>query len=210
MAESKIEQLIDDIFEFVESSKSPFTNQNKDTLHKDELYDMLDELKMRTPEEIKKYQKIIANRDKIIADAQNNADIIIEQANNHAAAIVDESVMVHKAKVRAVVIIAAANNEANLIVSKANEEAMQIRVGAIQYTNDLLSNAESIIQNAYKNTKARYDLVFEALKEDLDVINANKKDLAKDMPQSMREELGIELDNPPVDDINKLIDELES
>lgn len=210
MAESKIEQLIDDIFEFVESSKSPFTNQNKVTLHKDELYDMLDELKMRTPEEIKKYQKIIANRDKIIDDAQNNADIIIEQANNHAAAIVDESVMVHQANERAEEIIAAANNEANLIVSRANEEAMQIRVGAIQYTNDLLSNAESIIQNAYKNTKARYDLVFEALKEDLDVITANKKDLAKDMPQSMREELGIELDNPPVDDINKLIDELES
>ena len=171
---------------------------------------MLDELKMRTPEEIKKYQKIIANRDKIIADAQNNADIIIEQANNHAAAIVDESVMVHQANERAEEIIAAANNEANIIVSRANEEAMQIRVGAIQYTNDLLSNAESIIQNAYKNTKARYDLVFEALKEDLDVITANKKDLAKDMPQSMREELGIELDNPPVDDINKLIDELES
>lgn len=210
MAESKIEQLIDDIFEFVESSKSPFTNQSKVTLHKDELYDMLDELKMRTPEEIKKYQKIIANRDKIIADAQNNADIIIEQANNHAAAIVDESVMVHQANERAEEIIAAANNEANIIVSRANEEAMQIRVGAIQYTNDLLSNAESIIQNAYKNTKARYDLVFEALKEDLDVITANKKDLAKDMPQSMREELGIELDNPPVDDINKLIDELES
>lgn len=210
MAESKIEQLIDDIFEFVESSKSPFTNHNKVTLHKDELYDMLDELKMRTPEEIKKYQKIIANRDKIIADAQNNADIIIEQANNHAAAIVDESVMVHQANERAEEIIAAANNEANIIVSRANEEAMQIRVGAIQYTNDLLSNAESIIQNAYKNTKARYDLVFEALKEDLDVITANKKDLAKDMPQSMREELGIELDNPPVDDINKLIDELES
>ena len=210
MAESKIEQLIDDIFEFVESSTSPFTNHNKVTLHKDELYDMLDELKMRTPEEIKKYQKIIANRDKIIADAQNNADIIIEQANNHAAAIVDESVMVHQANERAEEIIAAANNEANIIVSRANEEAMQIRVGAIQYTNDLLSNAESIIQNAYKNTKARYDLVFEALKEDLDVITANKKDLAKDMPQSMREELGIELDNPPVDDINKLIDELES
>ena len=44
--------------------------------------------------------------------------------------------MVHQANERAEEIVAAANNEANIIVSRANEEAMQIRVGAIQYTND--------------------------------------------------------------------------
>lgn len=212
MADSKIEQLIDDIFEFVENSKSPITNQNKVVLHKDELYDMLDELKLRTPEEIKKYQKIIANRDSIIADAQNNANSIIEQAKNHAAAIVDESVMVHQANDRAEEILAAANSEANLIVSRAEEEAMQIRLGAMSYTNDLLSNAENILQNAYKNTKARYDLVFDALREDLDIIYENKRDLAMDMPQSMRDELGIQIDDMPVSvsDLNSIINDLES
>ena len=212
MADSKIEQLIDDIFEFVENSKSPITNQNKVVLHKDELYDMLDELKLRTPEEIKKYQKIIANRDSIIADAQNNANSIIEQAKNHAAAIVDESVMVHQANDRAEEILAAANSEANLIVSRAEEEAMQIRLGAMSYTNDLLSNAENILQNAYKNTKSRYDLVFDALREDLDIIYENKRDLAMDMPQSMRDELGIQIDDMPVSvsDLNSIINDLES
>lgn len=186
MGASKIEKLIDDIFEFVEESRSPIGNPNKVILHRAEFYDMLDELKMRTPEEIKRYQKIIANRDKIIEDANREAAIVMEQANSRAAALIDESEMVRQANQKAQEIITAAMTEANRIVSSANEEAGQIRVGAIAYTNDLLTNAEGILQNAYQNTKARYDMVFGALKEDLDIIAANKRELEKDMPREVQ------------------------
>lgn len=185
MGVSKIEQLIEDIFDFVENSKSSFANSNKVTLHKDELYDMLDELRMRTPEEIKKYQKIISNRDKILTDAKNNADLIIEQANSRAAALIDESEMVHQANAKAEEIVNSAINDARQIISEANNDATQIRTGALSYTNDLLTNAEGILQNAYKNTKARYDLVFEALKEDLDIIAANKREIERDLPHEV-------------------------
>ena len=182
---SKIEQIIEDIFEYVDSARSPIGNSNKVVLQKAELYDMLDELQRRTPEEIKKYKKIIDNRDRIMEDANNNASIIIEQANQRAAALIDESEMVRSANQRAQEIITAATQEANRIISMANEEAGQIRIGAISYTNDLLTNAESILKNAYKNTKARYDLVFSALSEDLDIIQANKRELEKDLPREV-------------------------
>ena len=67
---SRIEQLIDDIYEFIESCKMQPLSQTKVIVPKDELYDLLDELKLRTPDEIKRYQKIIANKDAILADAQ--------------------------------------------------------------------------------------------------------------------------------------------
>lgn len=203
MSVSKIEQLIEDIFDFVENSKSPFGSPNKVMLQRDELYDMLDELRMRTPEEIKKYQKIIANRERILSDAQNNANLIIEQANSRAETIVDESELVHQANVRATEILNAADSEADSIIARANEEATQIRTGAIQYTYDLLTNAESIMQNAYKSTKARYDLVFDALKEDLDIIETNKKELERDLPNSMISEVESE-----TEDVEESIDEL--
>lgn len=185
MGVSKIEQLIEDIFDFVENSKTSFANPNKVTLHRDELYDMLDELRIRTPEEIKKYQKIISNRDKILTDAKNNADLIIEQANARAAALIDESEMVHQANAKAQEIVTSAINDAKQIIAEANNDGMQIRTGALSYTNDLLTNAESILQNAYKNTKSRYDLVFEALKEDLDIIDANKREIEKELPHEV-------------------------
>ena len=67
---TKIEQLIEDIYEFVEESRSPLGNSNKVVLQRAELYDMLDELKLRTPEEIKEYRKIIANREKLMQEQQ--------------------------------------------------------------------------------------------------------------------------------------------
>ncbi|NLJ89896.1 MAG: ATPase, partial [Clostridiales bacterium] len=69
MAISRIEQLIEDIYEFVESCKMQAFSSTKVIVPKDELYDLLDELRLRTPDEIKRYQKIIANRDAILADA---------------------------------------------------------------------------------------------------------------------------------------------
>lgn len=185
MGASKIEQLIEDIFDFVENSKPSFTNPNKVTIHRDVLYDMLDELRITTPEEIKKCQKIINNRNAILEDAQKKAAVIIDQANNKASAIVDDSEMVHQANARAQQIVDEAVSEGDRIILEANNAAEQIRVGAITYTNDLLTNAEGIIQNAYKNTKARYDLVFDALKEDLEVIAENKRELEKDMPKEV-------------------------
>ena len=62
MGMSRIEQLIDDIYEFIESCKMQPLSQTKVIVPKDELYDLLDELKLRTPDEIKRYQKIIANK----------------------------------------------------------------------------------------------------------------------------------------------------
>lgn len=220
MGASKIEQLIEDIFDFVENSKPSFTNPNKVTIHRDVLYDMLDELRITTPEEIKKCQKIINNRNAILEDAQKKAAIIIEQANNKASAIVDDSEMVHQANQKAQEIVDNAVREGNRIVTEANSAAEQIRVGAIAYTNDLLTNAEGIIQNAYKNTKARYDLVFDALKEDLDVIALNKKELERDMPKEVVsradsepvEEEAVKAEEEtviPEDDLDSLISEDE-
>ena len=46
---------------------------------------------MKTPDEIKRYQKIISNKDAILEDAQTKADAIIADANAQAQKIVSES-----------------------------------------------------------------------------------------------------------------------
>ena len=80
MGTSRIEQIIEDIYDFVESCKPKQFSSSRVIVPKDELYDLLDELKLRTPDEIKRYQKIIANRDTILADAEKQAEAITEEA----------------------------------------------------------------------------------------------------------------------------------
>ena len=56
---SRIEQLISDIEAYIDNCKyQPFSN-NKIIVDKDQLEDMLSELRLKTPDEIKKYQKIL-------------------------------------------------------------------------------------------------------------------------------------------------------
>lgn len=84
MNPSRIEKAIDEIYEYVENCKPSKLYPNKVTVSKDELYDLLDALRMCAPEEIKRYQKIINNREEILSQAQAQAEQIMNQAVNES------------------------------------------------------------------------------------------------------------------------------
>ena len=88
---SRIEQIIEEIEEYVESCKYQPLSTTKIVVNKEELEELLRELRLKTPDEIKRYQKIISNKDAILADAQNKADAIIAEAQAKAREMVDQS-----------------------------------------------------------------------------------------------------------------------
>ena len=84
---SKIEEIIVEIENYVESCKpAPFSGNRKIVVDKDDIQDLLVQLKMRTPEEIKKYQKIVSNKDAILANAKAQAEAEAKAAAEAAAA----------------------------------------------------------------------------------------------------------------------------
>ena len=84
MSSSRIEQIIEEIEEFVESCRYQPLSTTKIVVNKEELEELLRELRLKTPDEIKRYQKIISNKDAILADAQSKADNIVAEAQAHA------------------------------------------------------------------------------------------------------------------------------
>ena len=76
---SRIEQLIDELEEYIESCKPTLRSSSKIIVNKDEIDDLLRELRMKTPDEIKRYQKIISNRDAILTDAETRAKALIDE-----------------------------------------------------------------------------------------------------------------------------------
>ena len=71
---SKIEQIIEEIEEYIDGCKPQSFSKTNIIVNKEEIEELLRELRMKTPEEIKRYQKVLANRDAILADAQAKAD----------------------------------------------------------------------------------------------------------------------------------------
>ena len=70
---SRMEQIIEEIEEYIDSCKFQPLSSTKILVNKEELEELLTELRMKTPEEIKRYQKIISNKEAILADAQAKA-----------------------------------------------------------------------------------------------------------------------------------------
>ncbi len=203
MGASRIEQLIEDIYEFVESCRMQPLSSTKVIVPKDELYDLLDELRLRTPDEIKRYQKIIANRDAIIADAEEKAAAILAEAGERANVLLDESEIMQQAYYQAEALVKNASEEGSRIINEANEDALQIRQGALAYTADMLTDAEAAIQNAYESSKSKYDNLLNTLRGNLDILASNKRELVSEpSPQetAYRQEAAQTRENAEQDD----------
>ncbi len=184
MGTTRIEQSIEDIYEFVENCKMQPLSSTKVIVPKDELYDLLDELRMKAPEEIKRYKKVIANRDAILADAENKVAAMMEEARMKTESLINESEIMQQAYFQANSVVTQATEDANRILTKANQEADQIRMNALLYTNDLLKAAEISLENAYLASMDHYKGLTETLKANLDIVRTN------------RGELGVESVNP--------------
>lgn len=177
MQSSRIEQEIDDIFDFVESCRMQRLSSTKVVVPKDELYDLLDDLRRDVPEEIKRYQKILRQRDAILEDAENKAAAILSDAQEQYKALVEEHAIMKKAEEEAAITVNEAEQRAEQIVANARAQAEEIGNGAIYYTKDLLEMAEKTLAAALESTSNNARALETAMKGHLDIIRQNKSEL---------------------------------
>ena len=189
MSTKRIEQLIDEIFEFVESCKPSTFSSSKVVVPKEELYDLLDELRLKVPEEIKRCQKMIANRDAIMADAEDKAAAIEQAARAQAQMLVNENEITQQAYYQANEMVRQATEHAEGLIMQAQEEAQQIRQGALGYTNDMLGRVEHVLASVYEVTKNRSDSMLESIRQNLEIVTANRRELNGEAdPQELEQE----------------------
>ena len=178
---SKIEQTIEELEQYIESCKPQAFSCNKIIVNKDQIEELLTELRLRTPEEIKRYQKMISNKEAILADAQAKADTIIARAEVTHSELVSEHQIMQQAYAQANEVVMIATKQAQEILDKATVEANSIRMGSITYTDERLAGLEAILTNAIETTKARYENLMGALSDSLQIVLANRAEL---MPQT--------------------------
>ena len=174
---SRIEQIISEIEEYVDSCKFQPLSNTKIIVNKEELEELLTELRMKTPDEIKRYQKIISNKDAILADAQAKAEEILAQAQIQTNELVSEHQIMQQAYAQANEVVSIATNQAQEILDKATEDADNIRTAAIEYTDNLLGNLENIVVHAIDTNKAKYDGLMSSLQNCYDIVKANRNEL---------------------------------
>lgn len=175
---SRIEEIIEEIEEYIDSCKPSAFSSSKIVVNRDELEGLLEELRTKTPEEIKRYQKIISNKEAILADAQSKADAIIAQAQIQTNELVSEHQIMQQAYAQANEVVMIATKNAQDMLDKATEDANSIRLGAISYTDELLKSVENVLVNSMDTTRARTDSYLSTMQGFLDVVLANRRELS--------------------------------
>ena len=194
---SRIEQLIDEIEEYIDGCKYQPLSNNKIVVNKEEIDELLRELRMKTPDEIKRYQKIISNKEAILNDARQKAETLINDATVHTNELINEHEIMQQAYSQANDIVSLATQQAQEILDNAMLEANNMKSAAIKYTYDILGNVENIIEHSIDTATNHYEKLVLSLKNCDDIVKANRAELIP-----MEEEASEDLLSENSDQIN--------
>ena len=187
---SRIEQIIEEIEKYIASCKPAgmFRNGTDIIVNKDEIDELLEELKSRTPEEIRRYQKIISNKEAILADAQQKADSIVAEARRQNSELISEHQIMQQAYAQANEVVMVATKQAQEILDKATMDANSIRESAISYTDERLQEVQEVLVKSIDGQKSRGEALINLLQGQLDVVVNNRMSLRPEAPVEEPEE----------------------
>ncbi|RKD27824.1 hypothetical protein SAMN02745883_00197 [Caminicella sporogenes DSM 14501] len=127
--------LLDELEDILENGSSiPFSG--KVLIDREEITELLKEIRIQLPDEVKQAQWIREERNKILIDAQSEAERIIEEAKRQVEELINQQE-----------IIKLAQDKANEIVEQAKKQAHEIRVGSLQYADEILEKLEKNISD---------------------------------------------------------------
>lgn len=194
---SRIEQIISEIEEYIDGCKFQPLSNSKIIVNKEELEELLTELRMKTPDEIKRYQKIISNKDAILQDAQAKADKLIAEATERTQKMVEESEVMQQANEQAKDLLDRTNQQAQQILDNATSDANNIRMGALSYTDEMLANLEKIMSHTIDSAGTKYNNFINSIQSCYDIVNKNRRELS---PQAAPTNYTTEPDNSDLDE----------
>jgi cell division septum initiation protein DivIVA len=130
----RLEQLVN------EGRRLPLSN--KVMVDEQKIWDLIDQMRISIPEEVKKAKRTNQERDRIIAQAHEEAARMVDLKREEAAALVSEHELTK-----------AAEERANTIVERARRDAESLRADADEYVIQVLTNLATDLERAL--TEAR-------------------------------------------------------
>ncbi len=133
----EILNLLEKLEDIVENAWSvPLTGRSM--VNKKEVTELLKEIRIMLPDEIKQAKWIKEERQRFLFEAQQEAQTIIKDAENRIVSMIDESEITRKSY-----------EQANETIINAQKTARDIREGSIDYADEVLSKMEETLKEAY-------------------------------------------------------------
>ena len=152
--------LLETLEDILEKSKTvPLTS--KSIVNKNELLDIIKEVRLKLPDELKQAKWIKEERERIIAEAQKDADDIVKEAENRIISMIDEHEITKKAYEKKTEIIATANDIYREFSNNANSYAD----GVLKDVEDTMLKLCETINNVEESLQGKIETVQEQRKQ---------------------------------------------
>lgn len=174
---SSIENAIKEVEDYIASCKYQAFSSTKIVVDKENIDDLISELRKKTPEEIRRYQKIISNRDAILEDARSKAETLINEATVHTNELINEHEIMKQAYDQANRVVSMASAQAQQILDNATNEANSLRIAAMQYMDDMLAHIEEVLTGSAQAAATNYESLVNSLNEYREVVISNRNEL---------------------------------
>lgn len=146
-SEMEIFTLLENLEELLESgAKVPFST--KVMVDMEELHEILEDIRLKLPDELKQARWVKEERQRIISDAEQEAANMLKDAENRIVSLIDEHAITKQAL-----------EQKEEIIENANKVSKEISIGTRDYADAILEKVE------------------EVLKETMQIVHENRREL---------------------------------
>lgn len=138
-----IDEILDVIDELLDRSWSLPLSGGRCVVDADKVRDLIDDIRLNIPAEIKQAKAIVADRTDIIAGAKKEAEQIVRKAEERARAMIAQQEVVK-----------AAQSRASEVLSQAQMKAREIRQAAQEYSDNCMVKTEEVLVRSLTEIKA--------------------------------------------------------
>lgn len=143
-----VDELLDMIDEMIDSAWGLPLSGGRCFIDAEKLRDIIDDIRLNLPQEIKQAKNIVADRTDIINNARREAEAIVRTAEERARQLVAQEEIVKQAQAKA-----------NDILGSAQTKAREMRRAANDYVDDIMKRTdEALANNLAELRKARQNL----------------------------------------------------
>ena len=133
--------LLDELEEYLEEARTlPFTS--KALVDKEEILDIIKEIRLKLPDELKQAKWVKEERTRILVEAEKEADGIVKEAENRIISMIDEHEITRKAY-----------EQKAQIIETANEMSREISKGTKDYADNILEKIQTVLEDALKTVE---------------------------------------------------------
>ena len=130
--------LLETLEDILERSKTlPFTE--KAVIDKEEFFEIIKEIRLKLPEELKQAKWVKEERERILEQANKEANDVVKEAENRIISMIDEHEITKKAY-----------EQKAEIIEAANEMSRESSNGTKEYADNVLQGIEVALEDALK------------------------------------------------------------